>query len=189
MTITQLTLKQELRGLIILAMRSVIKQPQVKAVALYILTKFPRTKTVLNNIALSAGLSTKQHNEVTVTDINKEMGRLSLANSTVSRVTDIDYFECKIPKLICHKYAFNFDFDLIEKIRRGQQVDYLLYSGEKLKLTIAHFYLALLYRYPSTTEVKRYSEIVINKRHFEPLLKKLPGSSEYKERGCKEVIS
>ncbi len=189
MTISQHQLKQKMRGLIISAMRSVIKQPQVKAVALYLLTKFPRTKAVLNNIALSAGLSTKQHNEVTVTDINKEIGRLSLANTTVSRVTDIDYFECKTPQILCQKYALNFDFELIEKIRRGQHVDYLSNSGDKLTLTVAHYYLALLYRYPSTTEIKRYSEIVINKRHFEPLLKNLLGSPEYKERGCKEVIS
>ncbi len=41
-------------------MRYVIKQPQLKRLALDILYKFPRIKNILNKIALRAGLSTKE---------------------------------------------------------------------------------------------------------------------------------
>lgn len=182
-------LKQKMRGLTISVMRSVIKQPQIKAVALFTLSKIPKTKAYLNNIALSGGLSTSPQREIKLSELNSELGSVSIANSFASKVTDIDYFESKIAQKLCQTYTLNFDFDLIEKIRQGQKISYSSYSGEQLKLTIVHFYLALLYRFPSNNEIKQCSTKVIKKSSFESLMPILLNSPDYEIRGRKEVLS
>lgn len=169
-------------------MRFVIKQSLLKEIALLILAKLPKTKEYLNNIALSAGLSTNKQYEVKLNEINSELGRVTIEKNFVKKITDIDYFECKIPQKLCEIYKLNFDFDLIEKIRQGQKISYTAYSGDLLKVTIVHFYLALLYRFPSNKEIKQCSTKAIKKSSFEPLIQIILNSSDYERRGRKELV-
>jgi len=180
------TLKQTLRGWSIILMRLVIKQPQLKKMALFILTKTPNTKAYFNSIALSGGLSTKQ-DEVKLTELSDQLGSVSMTDGTESTVNNINYFTCHYPQQICQIYGLNFDFQLIEKIRLGQNVNFSVYSGDQLKLSIAHFYLALLYRFPSANEIEQCSANVISQNSFEPLIKTILNSTEYKQHGRKEI--
>ena len=182
------TFKQKMRGWSIILMRLVIKQPQLKQMALFILTKIPNTKAYFNTIALSGGLSTKQ-DEVKLTELSDQLGSVSITNSTDSTVNNINYFSCHYPQQICQTYGLNFDFQLIEKIRRGQGINFAVYAGDQLKLSIAHFYLALLYRFPTTHEIEQRSANVISQKSFEPLIKTILNSTEYKQRGRKEMLA
>ena len=169
-------------------MRLVIRQTQLKRIALFILAKTPNTRAYFNGIALSGGLSTKQP-EIKLAELRDKLGSVTIASPATNKVNDADYFSCKIAQQLCQTYHLNFDFDLIEKIRLGTPLNYPAHSGDNLNLTIVHIYLALLYRFPSATEIEHDASRVIKKNSFETVFETLVSLSEYKQRGRKELIA
>ncbi len=182
------TLKQKIRALSIAVMRRVIRQPQLKEITLWLLNKTPVTKAYFNNIALSAGLSTKQYSEISLSEFNHSLGHVAIADVAAKKITDSNYFTTDIATKLCVTYELNFDFDLIDKIRMDQQIDYVIYSDDKLNISIAHFYLALLYRFPSDTEIKQSVDNVSKHNSFAPLMQKIKGSAEYQQRGYHKLM-
>lgn len=189
------------RTLLVSIMRYVISQPALKKIASTFLSKFPRIRAHVNLIAFRARLSVspgysgyttglwQPDRVIAAHNANEALSSHDISQFTDKKITDIDYFDLKIPQRISQYYNLGFDFDLIANIRDDHKIGYAIHSGDRLQSTIAHVFLALLYRQPSLGDIQQYSNIIIKSNDFEPLITAIFNSPEFEIRGRKGLIS
>jgi len=154
--------------------------PAFKSALLYVVQKQPFLSQKLRILLF-------RHNRHKASSAQSK--RIPLAQKPPTHVTHPEYFTDDLNSKLCHEYNLGFSPLFVEEIRtKKENYQPNLDNLDDIEHYITHTFLALLFRFPSESCLRNFSQRIIIENTADTFIKDLLNSKEFKARGYKKAI-